>query len=100
MMEAWANKAGKPAPKAKKSKKQQAKAGGCVDLSKNGTPYERKKYGPSVRDANGKRISGRDSPPYPANDPGCRGSTRKGNDGLMYRSVGPNKKGVYRWQKV
>ena len=69
------------------------------DLSKNGTPSERKKYGPLVKGADGKRISGRNSPPYPANDIGCRERRRQGNDGLMYRSEGPNKRGVYRWKK-
>ena len=38
----------------------------------------------------------RKGPPYPANE--CCGETKKGNDGLMYKSV-PNKKGVCRWVK-
>ena len=38
----------------------------------------------------------RKGPPYPANE--CCGQTKKGHDGLIYKSV-PNKKGVCRWVK-
>lgn len=45
-----------------------------------------------------KKYSSRNSPPYPANE--CNiGSSRKGNDGLMYTVSSPNKNGVKRWLK-
>jgi len=39
----------------------------------------------------------RPSPPYPANDAGCRGKIMKGNDGRYYESVS-DRNGIYRWQ--
>ena len=39
----------------------------------------------------------RDSPPYSANK--CFNLIKKGNNGLLYKSV-PNRKGVYRWIKL
>ena len=39
----------------------------------------------------------RKGPPYPAND--CCGETKKGNNGLMYKSE-RNKKGVCTWKKI
>ena len=45
-----------------------------------------------------KKYSSRNSPPYPANE--CKvGSSKKGNDGLMYTVSSPNKNGVKRWLK-
>lgn len=41
----------------------------------------------------------RPSPPFPANDPACQGTTKKGNDGLMYTSV-PDRKGVFKWKHM
>ena len=38
----------------------------------------------------------RKGPPYPAQN--CPGMSKKGNDGLMYKSE-PNKNDVYRWMK-
>ena len=38
----------------------------------------------------------REGPPYPANK--CKTMKKRGNDGLMYKSIG-NKNGVYRWVK-
>jgi len=46
-----------------------------------------------------KKYTERNGPPYKANDPGCRGKRKKGNDGLLYESVRA-KNGVYRWSKV
>lgn len=43
------------------------------------------------------KYTSRNSPPYSANK--CLNLTKKGNDGLLYKSV-PNKKGVYRWIKI
>ena len=45
-----------------------------------------------------KKYVTRPSPAYPANASGCRGSTKKGNDGAMYKSV-KNKSGVYTWRR-
>lgn len=39
----------------------------------------------------------RPSPPFPANDPACQGTTKKGNDGLMYSSV-PDRNGIFKWK--
>ena len=45
-----------------------------------------------------KRYTSRNSPPYPANE--CKvGSSKKGNDGIMYVVSSPNKNGVKRWLK-
>ena len=45
-----------------------------------------------------KKYTQRNSPPYPANEPGCKGKTMKGNDFQFYISKkGSN--GVYRWVK-
>jgi len=44
-----------------------------------------------------KKYTERNSPPYPAAD--CPDSIKKGNDGLLYKSV-PNVKGIYAWKKV
>lgn len=44
-----------------------------------------------------KKYTERSSPPYPAAD--CPDSIKKGNDGLLYKSV-PNVKGFYAWKKV
>lgn len=41
----------------------------------------------------------RPSPSFPANDPACRGTTKRGNDGLMYTSV-PDKNGVFKWKYI
>jgi DNA ligase-1 len=41
----------------------------------------------------------RNSPPYPANNPRCRGTFRRGNDGNMYESL-PNINGVYIWRRL
>jgi len=38
----------------------------------------------------------RSSPPYSAADNGCKGTTRKGNDGKDYVSK-PDKRGIYKW---
>lgn len=40
----------------------------------------------------------RPGPPYPANDPNCRGKHKLGNDGQWYRSV-PDKRGIHTWKK-
>lgn len=40
----------------------------------------------------------RPSPPFPANDPACQGTTKRGNDGLMYTSV-PDRNGVFKWKR-
>ena len=45
-----------------------------------------------------KKYRERPGPPYPANEPGCRGSIKKGNDGVMYVSERASN-GVYRWAK-
>ena len=44
-----------------------------------------------------KKYTERNSPPYPAAE--CPDSIKKGNDGLMYKSV-PNVNGIYAWKKV
>ena len=46
-----------------------------------------------------KKYTERNGPPYKANAPGCRGKRKKGNDGLLYKSVRA-KNGVYKWLKV
>ena len=46
---------------------------------------------------NTKKYTSRKSPPYKANE--CCGETKKGNDGMMYKSK-PNKKGICKWYKV
>jgi hypothetical protein len=44
-----------------------------------------------------KKYAKRPGPSYSAQD--CKDEIRNGNDGLMYMSI-PNRKGVYRWQKL
>ena len=44
-----------------------------------------------------KKYTSRKSPPYKANE--CCGETKKGNDGMMYKSK-PDKKGVCKWYKL
>ena len=44
-----------------------------------------------------KKYRERPGPPYPANE--CCGSTKSGNDGLMYVSV-RNKAGICTWKKA
>ena len=46
-----------------------------------------------------KKYRTRDGPPFPANDPDCRGKEKEGNDNQMYRSVRASN-GVYRWKKT
>ena len=41
----------------------------------------------------------RPGPPFPGNEPGCRGLYKRGNDGLLYKSV-PTRGGYHRFQKV
>jgi hypothetical protein len=43
------------------------------------------------------RYTTRGSPPFPANQ--CRGETKRGNDGTMFRST-PNIRGICTWRKV
>ena len=45
------------------------------------------------------KYASRAGPPHPANDPGCRGTRRRGNDGLSYVRV-PDARGVYRWKRA
>ena len=45
-----------------------------------------------------KKYSKRSGPPYPANNPDCRGKTKLGNDGVRYKSVSYG--GPHRWVKV
>lgn len=47
----------------------------------------------------GKKYQTRPGPPFPANDPGCRGLIKKGNDGFMYESV-LNKRKIYTWKLI
>jgi hypothetical protein len=44
-----------------------------------------------------KKYAKRPGPSYSAQD--CKDEIKNGNDGLMYMSI-PNRKGVYRWQKL
>ena len=39
------------------------------------------------------------SPPFPANEMGCRKLVKRGNDGRMWRSTG-NANGVFTWKPV
>ena len=41
----------------------------------------------------------RNSPPYPANNPGCIGKILLGNDHRLYKSIA-TKNGIYRWKPV
>ena len=51
-----------------------------------------------VRQTSAKYTS-RPSPPYSANEPGCRGTTKRGNDGVLWESR-PMKNGVHVWRRV
>ena len=44
-----------------------------------------------------KKYVARNGPAYPANSPGCRGLSKRGNDGFMY-TPRPDKNGVYSWK--
>lgn len=46
-----------------------------------------------------KKYTSRPGPPYPANDPHCRGTTKTGNNGQLYVSK-PDKNGLYTWKLV
>jgi type IV secretory pathway VirB10-like protein len=45
-----------------------------------------------------KKYRTRNSPPYPANAPGCRFTRRRGNDGFIYESV-VNSHNICTWRK-
>jgi len=46
-----------------------------------------------------KKYALRPGPPYPANEAGCRGRRKRGNDGKMYASE-PDERGVHQWKQV
>lgn len=45
-----------------------------------------------------KHYTNRDSPPFGANESGCRGTSKLGNDGKLWHSV-VNSAGVYTWRR-
>ena len=53
---------------------------------------------PCIRQFTAKYAS-RPGPPFPANEPGCRGKLAEGNDGLWYESR-PDNRGVHTWKKM
>ena len=45
------------------------------------------------------KYAGRPSPPRPANLPGCRGKTMRGNDGRMWQSRSDSR-GIFAWKPL